>query len=57
VTEEDFVFQKNTCLSVTGWPVSHDETRGVWLGDICLVTDDGAENLHKYPIRELNVVT
>ncbi len=57
VTEEDFIFQKNTCLSVTGWPVAHDETMGVWLGDVCLVTEDGAENLHKYPIRELNVVT
>ncbi|MDA0786133.1 MAG: M24 family metallopeptidase [Proteobacteria bacterium] len=57
VTEADFVFQKNTCVSVTGWPVTDDEKMGVWLGDICLVTDDGAENLHKYPIRELNVIT
>lgn len=57
VTDPDFVFQKNTCVSVTGWPVKEDETMGIWLGDVCLVTDDGAENLHKYPIRELNVIT
>lgn len=57
VTDPDFIFQKDTCLSVTGWPVTHDEKMGVWLGDICLVTDNGAENLQKYPIRELNVIT
>lgn len=57
VTDEDFVFEKNSCLSVTGWPVKADETMGVWLGDVCLVTDNGAENLHKYPIRELNIIT
>jgi len=57
VTDSDFVFQKNTCISVTGWPSNADESMGIWLGDVCLVTDNGAENLHKYPIRAIRIVT
>ncbi len=56
VTDPDFIFQKNTCLSVTGWPSNEDESMGIWLGDVCLITDGGAENLQKYPIREIHVV-
>lgn len=56
VTDSDFVFRKNTCLSVTGWPSNEDESMGIWLGDVCLVTDNGAENFQKYPIREIHVV-
>jgi hypothetical protein len=41
---------------VTGWPSTEDESMGIWLGDVCLVTDGGAENFHKYPIREIHVV-
>lgn len=57
VTDDHFVFQKNSCLSVTGWAVTHDQKSGVWLGDVCVVNEDGAENLHQYPIREMHVVT
>ncbi len=56
LTDPDYVFQKHTCVSVTGWPSTADDTMGIWLGDVCLVTEKGAENFHKYPIRELHVV-
>ncbi|MFC1492063.1 M24 family metallopeptidase [Nitrospinota bacterium] len=54
ITDPDFVFEKNQCINVVGWPSNEEATIGLWLGDCCVITDDGIENLQKYPIRELH---
>ncbi len=55
ITDPDFIFEKNQCINVVGWPSDHDETRGVWLGDCCIVHREGIENPQQYPIREIHV--
>jgi Xaa-Pro aminopeptidase len=57
MSDLDHVFQKNTCASATGWVSTPDDKMGIWLGDVCLVTDQGMENLQQYPIRDIHVVT
>ncbi len=52
----DFVFEKNQCMNVIGWPVTEDEKAGIWIGDTSVITDGGIENLHKYPLDEIYVV-
>ncbi len=37
-------------------PCSTDLKSGVFLGDLCVVTENGAESLHTYPIEEPIVV-
>lgn len=56
VTDAEYVFEKNHCLNVLAWPVDEKETRGIWIGDTSAVTEDGIENLHKYPLAEIYVV-
>ncbi|HBK80078.1 MAG TPA: hypothetical protein DDZ83_10470 [Nitrospinae bacterium] len=57
VSGTDFVFAKNQCMNVIGWPVTEDESAGIWIGDTSAITDDGIENLQKYPLDEIYVVT
>ena len=57
MTDEDYVFPENICVSTTGWVASEDGSRGVWLGDLCVLRPDGVESLQKYPVRELLVVS
>ncbi|MEE9275259.1 MAG: M24 family metallopeptidase [bacterium] len=57
ITGGGFVFEKNHCLNILPWTVDRAETRGVWLGDTSAVTEDGIENLHKYPLTEITVVS
>ncbi len=57
VTDEDFVFAKNQCVNVVGWPANEEETKGIWIGDTSVITEDGIENLHKYPITEIVVIS
>jgi len=56
VSGKDFVFAKNQCMNVIGWPVTEDESGGVWIGDTSVITDDGIENLQNYPMDEIYVV-
>lgn len=46
-----FVFQKNMCIVVQPNVTSRDERRGVQLGQLHLVTDQGLESLHSFPFQ------
>jgi len=56
MTDEDHVLERNVCVSTTGWVATADSRKGVWLGDLCVITEDGVESIQKYPVRELHVV-
>ncbi|MDP6366924.1 MAG: M24 family metallopeptidase [Nitrospinota bacterium] len=57
VSGADFVFEKNQCMNVIGWPTTEDEKSGIWIGDTSVITVDGIENLHQYPLDEIHVVS
>jgi Xaa-Pro aminopeptidase len=57
MTAEDHVLAKNVCVGTTGWVSTPEQRSGVWLGDVCVVTETGVEALQKYPVREVHVVT
>jgi Xaa-Pro dipeptidase len=56
MTDEDYVMEKNIAVGALGWVISPDQSRGVWLGDLCVVNEGGVEALQKYPVRDLHVV-
>ncbi len=45
-----FVFEKNMCIVVQPNVVTRDEHMGVQLGQLHVVTDQGLESLHHYPL-------
>jgi Xaa-Pro aminopeptidase len=56
VSDGEFTFEKNHCVNVLAWPVNEEETAGIWIGDTSVITAEGIENLHKYPLAEMYVV-
>jgi len=53
----DFVFRPGQTFTVHGWPISKDKRKGVWIGDTCVLTQDGARSLHRsYPLEEMQIV-
>lgn len=51
----DFVFEPGHCIGVMSYPITQDMKRGVWIGTICVFTEDGLRNLHSYPANEIRV--
>jgi Xaa-Pro aminopeptidase len=52
----EWTFEKGETIVVEPNPCSTDLKSGVFLGDLCVVTENGAESLHTYPIDEPIVV-
>ncbi len=52
----EWTFEKGETIVVEPNPCSTDLKSGVFLGDLCVVTENGAESLHTYPIEEPIVV-
>ena len=52
----EWTFQKGETIVVEPNPCTTDLKSGVFLGDLCVVTENGAESLHTYPIDEPIVV-
>ncbi len=50
-TVEPFVFQKNMCIVVQPNVTSRDEHMGVQLGQLHVVTHQGLESLHNFPLE------
>lgn len=46
-----FRFEENMCVVVQPNVVTHDERAGVQLGNLFRITRDGAECLHRLPLR------
>ena len=49
-------FEKGQTIVVEPNPCTPDGSTGVFLGDLCLVTENGVESLHTYPIDEPIIV-
>jgi Xaa-Pro dipeptidase len=52
----DWTFEKGETIVVEPNPCSADLKSGVFLGDLCVITENGAESLHTYPIDEPIIV-
>ena len=50
-TGAKFTFEENMCVVVQPNVVTHDERAGVQLGNLLRITKDGAECLHRLPLR------
>lgn len=48
---DQWVFEPNQTVVIQPNVVTPDETAGVQMGDLCVVTDTGARSLHRLPIR------
>jgi Xaa-Pro aminopeptidase len=55
-TTPDFRFEVGQCLTIIAFPVIRDTQKGLWVGTTCVVTDDGLEKLHDFPVTQLRVV-
>lgn len=55
-TPADFVFEAGQCLTIVSFPVIRDTQKGLWVGTTCVLTEDGLEKLHAYPVTTLRVV-
>jgi Xaa-Pro dipeptidase len=49
--DEDWVFEENQTLVIQPNVITPDETVGVQIGDLCVVTPDGAKSLHHFPFE------
>jgi hypothetical protein len=47
----DEPFRKNQLIVIEPNPVSSDMQRGFFIGDMNVVTEDGARSLHRTPLR------
>ena len=51
IPKPPFRFEENMCVVVQPNVVTHDERAGVQLGNLVLITKDGAECLHQLPLQ------
>lgn len=49
--KEDFVFRKGMVVVVQPQPVTRDLRAGLQLGAACVISDDGAHSLHRFPFE------
>jgi Xaa-Pro aminopeptidase len=55
-SELEFVFKPGHCVGIMSYPITKDLKRGVWMGSICVFTEDRLRRLHSYPVSTLRVV-
>jgi Xaa-Pro aminopeptidase len=49
--DDDWVFEEGETIVIQPNVISPDETVGVQVGELCVVTDQGARSLHSYPFE------
>ena len=49
--DDDWVFEAGQTIVIQPNVISADETVGVQVGELCVVTDEGAISLHDFPLR------
>ena len=49
--DDDWVFDAGQTIVIQPNVISPDETVGVQVGELCVVTDEGARSLHSYPLE------
>ena len=55
-TTPDFRFEVGQCLTIIAFPVIRETQKGLWVGTTCVLTDNGLEKLHDFPVTQLRVV-
>jgi Xaa-Pro dipeptidase len=53
--DDDWVFEAGQTIVIQPNVISPDETVGVQVGELCVVTDEGARSLHSYPLELIRV--
>jgi Xaa-Pro aminopeptidase len=49
--DDDWVFEAGETIVIQPNVITEDETVGVQVGELCVVTDDGALSLHTFPLE------
>jgi Xaa-Pro aminopeptidase len=49
--DDDWVFEAGQTVVIQPNVISSDETAGVQVGELCVVTDEGAVSLHSFPLE------
>jgi Xaa-Pro aminopeptidase len=49
--DDDWVFEAGETIVIQPNVITEDETVGVQVGELCVVTDDGARSLHSFPLE------
>jgi Xaa-Pro aminopeptidase len=49
--DDDWVFEAGQTVVIQPNVISPDETAGVQVGELCVVTDEGAVSLHSFPLE------
>lgn len=49
--DDDWVFEEGETIVIQPNVITEDETAGVQVGDLCVVTHDGARSLHTFPFE------
>lgn len=53
--DDDWVFEENQTIVIQPNVITEDETAGVQTGDLCVVTEQGARSLHRFPLELIRV--
>lgn len=53
--DDDWVFEAGQTVVIQPNVISSDETAGVQVGELCVVTDEGAVSLHSFPLELIRV--
>jgi Xaa-Pro aminopeptidase len=53
--DDDWVFEAGQTVVIQPNVVTLDETAGVQVGELCVVTDEGARSLHSFPLELMRV--
>ena len=49
--DDDWIFEAGQTIVIQPNVITQDETAGVQVGELCVVTDDGAVSLHSFPLE------
>lgn len=49
--DDDWVFEEGETIVIQPNVITTDETAGVQVGELCVVTDEGAQSLHSFPFE------
>ena len=49
--DDDWVFEAGETIVIQPNVITEDETVGVQVGELCVVTDEGARSLHSFPME------
>jgi Xaa-Pro dipeptidase len=55
--DDDWAFEEGETIVIQPNVITVDEKAGVQIGELCVVTDDGARSLHSFPLELITVMS